>query len=154
MKLLAFLTNNFQHIQNGFVLAACQPGGGANANTFNQKFDDLNNFFMFGSHPFERLRFAVCFCASHTAIALNDAISVLKSAKFDRFPRVDSWQNVTEGWGRQPVVASRLRLPRTVKKFLSFCSMFFFKAKGSNWACVVRSLALVASGISGLASSR
>ena len=51
-------------------------------------------------------------------------------------------------------VASRLRLPRTVKNFLSLVSMLFFKANGSRSACWVLNLALMCSGTSGLLSSR
>lgn len=68
--------------------------------------------------------------------------------------RVDSRLNVTGGWSRQGFVASRSRLPRTVKNFFSLTSMFFFSAKGSRPACSARSLAFVASGMSGLASRR
>ena len=72
----------------------------------------------------------------------------------DAHYRVDSRLNVTLGWSRQDFVASRFRLPRTVKKFLSLRSMFFFNSKGSSNACSARSWVLAASSMSGLASSR
>lgn len=68
--------------------------------------------------------------------------------------RVDSGLNVTLGWGRQDFVASRSRLPRTVKKFLSLRSMIFLSSNGSRHACSWRSLVLMASSISGLSSNR
>src|ERR1019366_8784218 len=70
------------------------------------------------------------------------------------YRRVDSRLNVTLGWRRQGFVASRFKLPRTVKKFFSLRSMFFFNSKGSSNACSWRNWVLMASAMSGLASNR
>ena len=68
--------------------------------------------------------------------------------------RVDSRQNVTEDRTHLSFMASRCRLPSAVKNFSSLTSMLFFNAKGSQGACSARSLAFLASGMSGLASRR
>jgi hypothetical protein len=78
----AFLAHGVENGQHGFVLAICQPSGGANAYTFCEQFDDLRDLFMFRSQPVQRLRFRKGFTASDTAITLDDAVFVFKSAKF------------------------------------------------------------------------
>ena len=75
---LGVFAEAFGAAQDGVVADTTQASGGANANAFDKKFDDLDNLFMFRPQAVQRLRFGKGFVASDAAVTLDDAIFIVK----------------------------------------------------------------------------
>lgn len=121
-------------------------GGGGGYSTFRSTSDGLIFEFPFITYP--------SYVNPNARCPVCGASVYFYQSPYGGRVRVDSRQNVTSGGRHQVFVASRFRLLRTVKNFFSLTSMLFFNANGFNRACSARSLAFVASGMSGLASKR
>ena len=83
----AFLAYRFQHGKNRVLLATHKTGGCSHSQTFTKQFHNLHGLSVVNPQITERLFFAESFVASHTAIALHDAVAVSIRAGFPALSR-------------------------------------------------------------------
>jgi hypothetical protein len=79
VKLLAFLADSFQHVQNCVRVTFHDSGSCANTKPLCQQLDDLHNLVMVNAQPVQWLLRAECLVTAFAAIALHDAVFVPKT---------------------------------------------------------------------------